>query len=198
MSANESPPQPHPTALVALADGSEEMEFTIPVDVLRRAGFNVTTAGLTPGTIKCSRGTRIQPDALVPDVLDAVYDVIILPGGLPGADHLAQHRGLMDRIKLQSEQGGWVAAICAAPKILMPLGLLDEKKFTLHPGSHADVDPLRPSSDRVVVDGRLITGIAAGASFEFALTIVSSLMGPGKVNEINTGLQVADSLLPRS
>lgn len=174
------------------------MEFTIPVDVLRRAGFNVTTAGLTPGTIKCSRGTRIQPDALIPDVLDAVYDIIILPGGLPGADHLGQHQDLMERVKLQIERGGWVAAICAAPKVLMPLGLLDGKKFTLHPGSHADVDPLIPSSDRVVVDGRLITGIAAGASFEFALTIVHCLMGPEKINEIHSGLKVADSLLPGS
>lgn len=196
MSANESPPQIHPTALVVLAEGSEEMEFTIPVDILRRAGCNVTTAGIHPGTVKCSRGIRIQPDALIPDVLDAVYDIIVLPGGLPGADQLGRHQPLMDRVKLQSEQGGWVAAICAAPKVLKPLGLLDGKKFTLHPGSHADVEPLKPVDDRVVVDGRLITGIAAGASFEFALKIVECLIGPEKVNEINEGLRCPPSLLP--
>lgn len=196
MSANESPPQPHPNALVVVSEGSEEMEFTIPVDILRRAGFNVTTASLNPGTVKCTRGMRIQPDAMVPDVLDAVYDIIILPGGLPGADQLGRHQSLMERVKLQSDQGGWVAAICAAPKILMPLGLLDGKKFTLHPGSHDEVAPLQPVDERVVVDGRLITAIAAGASFEFALKIVDCLIGPEKVKEVNQGLLCPVSLLP--
>jgi len=196
MAAKEISPHTHPTALVVVTEGSEEMEFTIPVDILRRAGFNVTTAGLNPGTVKCSRGTRIQPDAMVQDVLDAAYDIIILPGGLPGADQLGRHDSLMARVKLQSDQGGWVAAICAAPKILMPLGLLDGKQFTLHPGSHDAVAPLKPADERVVVDGRLITAIAAGASFEFALQIVDCLMGPEKVQEINQGLLCPSTLLP--
>lgn len=177
------------SVLVPLAPGFEEIEAIIPVDIFRRAGWRVVTAGLEPGPVTASRQTRHLPDALLDDVLDDAYDLIYLPGGLPGADHLAACEPLVRKIRRQAEEGRWIGAICAAPRVLARAGVLNGKTFTVHPTSHAEVAPHLPTGNRVEVDGRLITAIAAGASFEFALQALASISAsPETVNAVNRGL----------
>jgi protein deglycase len=182
--------------LVPLAEGFEEIEAIVPVDLFRRAGFEVTTAALAGNPVRASRGTVHVADAFLGEVLERDFTLIYLPGGLPGADHLAAHGPLLRRLQAQAQAGGWIAAICAAPKVLAAAGLLEGRRFTIHPGSAQGVRPLVPQPARVVVDGKLVTGIGAGASFELALRLVERLAGPARVDEINRGLLCPAALLP--
>jgi len=175
--------------LVPLAPGFEEMEAIIPVDIFRRAGWEVVTAGLDAVEITASRGTRHLCDTVLAEALPLTFDLIYLPGGLPGADHLAGTAPLLDALRAQAAADRWIAAICAAPKVLARAGLLDGKRFTLHPGSRDAVRPLQPLDERVVVDGRILTGMAAGVSFELAFEVLARLSGSAETGEaVNQGL----------
>jgi 4-methyl-5(b-hydroxyethyl)-thiazole monophosphate biosynthesis len=185
--------------LVPLAPGFEEIEAIVPVDIFRRAGWQVVTAGLEPGPVEACRQTRHLPDASLPDMLEDSYDLIYLPGGLPGADHLAGCGPLIEKVRQQDEDGRWLAAICAAPRVLARAGLLEGKRFTVHPTSHREVEPYRPTGKRIEVDGRLITAIGAGASCEMALQALASISGsPALVESVNQGLICPENTLPAS
>jgi 4-methyl-5(b-hydroxyethyl)-thiazole monophosphate biosynthesis len=177
-----------PRILVPMTDGCEEIEVIIPVDVWRRAGFEVITAGLSSQPVQAARQTRHLPDEMLEGVLGEVYDLIYLPGGRPGADHLAGHTGLIERLQRQQQDGKWIAAICAAPLVLDRAGLLSGKKFACHPGARAELTTACAVDERIVVDGKLITGIAAGAAMELALRVVQELAGPERVKEVDAGL----------
>ena len=123
-----------PSVLVPLAHGFEDLEAVTIVDLLRRAGIAVVTAGLEPGLVLGSRGTRIQPDATLDDALAQDYDLVALPGGLPGADHLRDDARIQARLKKMAAAGKHTAAICAAPMALAAAGLLDGRRATAYPG----------------------------------------------------------------
>jgi 4-methyl-5(b-hydroxyethyl)-thiazole monophosphate biosynthesis len=172
--------------LVPIGTGSEEMEAIIAVDVLRRAGAEVTVASVEDSdTVVCSRGVVIVADKKIDDCAAEHYDLIALPGGMPGAERLRDSQTLIDMLDRQAAAGKPHAAICATPAVaLQPHGFLDGKKATAHP---AFVDKLADGSAaeiRVVADGVLTTSRGPGTAFEFALALVKQLYGEEKMVEV--------------
>lgn len=172
--------------LVPIGTGSEEMEAIITVDVLRRAGAEVTVASVEPGLeVACSRGVKIVADRLIDDCAAEHYDLIALPGGMPGAERLRDSATLIGLLDRQAAAGKPHAAICATPAVaLQPNGFLDGKRATAHP---AFVDKLADRSaaeERVVADGVLTTSRGPGTAFEFALALVKQLYGEEKMAEV--------------
>jgi 4-methyl-5(b-hydroxyethyl)-thiazole monophosphate biosynthesis len=167
------------SVLIPIADGSEELEAVTLIDLLRRAGIEVVVAGLKDGAVKCSRGTVILPDTSLDDVLEQDFDMIVLPGGLPGADHLDEDPRIHRLLKRMADAGRYTAAICAAPKVLANAGLLDGKQATSYPGV---IDAMGLTATRVlerpvVIDGQVITSRGPGTAMEFALTLIEQLAG---------------------
>lgn len=166
------------TALVILAEGFEEVEAIAPVDFLRRAGVRVLLAGLTERQVKGSRKIGVEADILLRD-LEGMPDAVILPGGIPGATHLAQSGEVAALVKKMNAEGKIVAAICAAPAVVLaPLGILDGKKATCYPGCESDFsNTTTHSQERVVVDGNIITSQGPGTALEFSFAIALKLVG---------------------
>jgi len=123
------------TALVLFADGSEELEAVSVINILRRAGVNVTVAGLHGGPLRGSRGTVLVPDATLDEALTRQYDMVVLPGGQPGSDNLKADARVLKLVRQMHDADKYVAAICAAPSVLATAGLLDGKRATSFPGS---------------------------------------------------------------
>ena len=180
------------SALVFLAPGFEDIEGVTVIDILRRAGIETVVAGLVPGPITAARLTRHQPDVLLAEVDPArEFEVVVLPGGAEGAKHLAESPLVRDWLFRQRERDQWVAAVCAAPTALQAHGwLLQEQKIIGHP-SVQDQFPAGQvqKAQRVVVDGKLITGLAAGAAMEWSFEIVRQLRGADAVNQVNQGVR---------
>ena len=172
-------------ALVVLAEGFEEIEAIAPIDILRRAGVRVTVAGLNELRIKSSRSFGVQADILLKDLAEEM-DAVILPGGMPGATHLARSGELGALVKKMNKEGKIVAAICAAPaSVLAPLGILDGKKATCYPGCEADFSgKTLYSEEPVVVDGNVITSRGPGTALEFSLEIVRRLVSQEMVETL--------------
>jgi 4-methyl-5(b-hydroxyethyl)-thiazole monophosphate biosynthesis len=177
-----------PTVLVPIANGSEEIEAVTIIDVLRRAGVEVTVAGLEPGLITASRGVVIHPETGLARVHVADFDMIILPGGGPGTEELRKNRLLKAIMSCVYEKGGMLAAICAAPQVLADHGYLDGRKATWYPGIKIDRPGLKRLEDKVVVDDRIVTSQGPGTAMAFALKIVEILCGEGKAKEVAKGL----------
>jgi 4-methyl-5(b-hydroxyethyl)-thiazole monophosphate biosynthesis len=165
--------------LVPLAAGFEEMEGVIIVDVLRRAGVEVVVAGLAPGPVAASRGTRHLADVELAQVADQDFDMIVLPGGAEGAKNLEADPLLVDLLRRQRARDAYIGAICAAPNVLRNLKILAvDDPFTLHPATIASGAGGRYVPDqRVVHAGKIITSIGPGSAFEFALELVEVLCG---------------------
>jgi len=183
--------------IALLAEGFEEVEAVTPIDYLRRAGIEVTIAVLGNGlTVRGSHGIRLAADAVLDDLAGegklkpSSWDAVVVPGGLPGADNLAASKQVGDFLKGMAAAGKLIAAICASPaRVLAPLGLLAEKKFTCYPGEEKNI----PSSilagaewkeDSVVVDGNLITSRGAGTAGEFACAIIGKLVGQEEAKKL--------------
>jgi 4-methyl-5(b-hydroxyethyl)-thiazole monophosphate biosynthesis len=166
------------TAVVILAEGFEEVEALAPVDFLRRAGVRVTLAGVNSMIVPSSRKIGVQADVLIKDVRD-LFDAVILPGGMPGSTNLANAMEVSQFIKKMHAAGKLIAAICAAPAVVLtPLGILDGKKATCYPGCEKDFPAGTVHlNDRVVRDGNVITSQGPGSSFEFAWEIAKELAG---------------------
>lgn len=179
-----------PSVLVPLAPGFEDMEATTIVDILRRADIEVITAGLAPGLVQGARGMRVQPDASLDEVLERTFDMIALPGGMPGAENLKRDARIQALLKRMAAAGLYTAAICAAPIALAQAGLLDGRRATSYPGF---VDKLTPPgatylTDPVVVDGRVVTSRGPGTAMDFALTLVDLLVGRATRERVEAGL----------
>lgn len=177
------------SVLVPLAQGCEELEAVTVVDLLRRAGVHVVTAGLDNAPVRASRGVVLLADMTLDEALKQEYDMLVLPGGLPGADHLDGDPRIRGLLRTMADSGRYTAAICAAPKVLASTGLLEGKKVTSFPGvldAFADLDY---RSDPVVQDGRMITSRGPGTAMDFALTLIENLLGMDKRNEVEAGLQ---------
>ncbi|XP_023160016.1 protein dj-1beta [Drosophila hydei] len=175
-------------ALIILAPGAEEIEFTIAADVLRRAGINVTVAGLEGSEpVKCSRDVIIVPDKSLEDaVTDEVYDVIVLPGGLGGSNAMSDSKAIGELLRTQESAGRLIAAICAAPTALAKHGIATGKSLTSYPAMKSQlVDKYCYVDDQNVVhDGNLITSRGPGTAYEFALKISEQLAGTAKADEV--------------
>jgi 4-methyl-5(b-hydroxyethyl)-thiazole monophosphate biosynthesis len=179
------------SALVFLAPGFEEIEGITVIDILRRAEIETVVAGLTTNPIMAARQTRHLADVHLADVDPArEFEIVVLPGGTEGAKHLAKSPLVRDWLLRQRERDQWVAAICAAPTALLAHGWLrPEQKIISHPSVHAAF-PAGQVQDgaRVVVDGKLITSLAAGSAMEFAFAIVRQLRGASSVTKVNQGV----------
>lgn len=175
-----------PRVLVAIADGSEDIETVAIIDVLRRAQFDVTVASVMPQCqITAARGTRIVADSLLSECLTQTFDAIALPGGLPGANHLRDCIPLIELLRQQKKAGRVFAAICASPAVVFSHHGLDEgHTTTAHPGF---TQALRDFKDaRVVIDGNCITSQGPGTAIEFALAIVETLAGRALADQVAT------------
>ncbi len=169
-----------PKVLIPLAQGCEELEAVTIADILHRANIAVVTAGLEKGPVKASHGTTVIPDTTLEEALKQDdYDMVVLPGGLPGADHLGNDARLAAFLKRMAGAGRHVAAICAAPRILAKLGLLDGKKATCYPGfiEKDDFPKVHYTGAPVERDGKIITGRGPGTAMDFALALVEALAG---------------------
>ena len=163
--------------LIPLADGCEELEAITIIDLLRRAGIDVVTAGLKDGMVESAHGVKIMPDAALEQVLDDDFDMIVLPGGLPGADHLDNDPRIHQLLKRMAEAGKYTAAICAAPKILANAGLLDGRRATSYPGfiDAMGLPATQVLEQAVVTDEKVITSRGPGTAMDFALELIGQL-----------------------
>lgn len=180
-----------PRVLVPLAEGCEELEAVTVIDLLRRAGFDVVTAGLDEKPVRASRGTRLIPDVTLARALEHDYDMIVLPGGLPGADHLNADPRVHALLKRVAGQGGYTAAICAAPKVLADAGLLAGRRATSFPGVLAamNLDDTTLVDEAVVVDGKVVTSRGPGTAMDFALELIERLSSRATRDKVEAGLQ---------
>jgi len=181
--------------LVPLAPGFEELEAVTVIDLLRRARIEVDVAGLRPGTATGSRGTVIQPDISLDDALARDYDMIVLPGGLPGATHLDEDPRIHQLLERMAASGKYTAAICAAPKVLAHAGLLRGKRATGFPGVLEAVadSGARLEDSAVVRDGKLITSRGPGTAMDFALELVAVLTNTNTRDEVEHSLKRPDA-----
>lgn len=179
-----------PTVLIPLAQGCEELEAVTVMDILRRAGVQVTTASLDEKTIKASRGALLVADMTLDEALEQEFDMIVLPGGMPGAEHLKNDPRIIARLQHMAAQNKHIAAICAAPMALHAAGLLDGRRATSFPGV---LEALTGShvilTDPVVVDGNIITSRGPGTAMDFALRLVELLLGKAVRDNVEKPLQ---------
>jgi len=177
------------TVLVPLADGCEELEAISITDILTRAGVKVVTAGLKSGLVTASRGIRIMPDVTLDSVQNEHYDMIILPGGLPGADNLAADSRIIKMIQTQNKQSKFIAAICAAPKVFAVAKVIDDRQITHYPNALNDIPTnWQYSNKAIVTDGHIITGRGPGVAMDFALELAEILVGKEKRNDVEKAL----------
>ena len=175
--------------LVFLAEGFEEAEALCPIDVLRRAGAEVVTAGVGGETITSSHGIKIKSDKRVEDVDHKAFDALFCPGGMPGAVNLAQSWKVNEILVNAYNDGKLVAAICASPAVVLgPLGLLKGKKATCYPGCESYSPELEFSAEGVVVDGRIVTGKSAGFAFDLGLKLVELLFDKATSEKVKASI----------
>ena len=167
------------SVLIPLIDGFEEIEAVTAIDILRRAGLNVTTAGVGKRSATGSHQITVSTDALLDEISSGTYDLILLPGG-PGTKALGEVTALQGMLKRQAHGGLPIAAICAAPTILAKLGILEGKRATCFPAVESQMAGAQLSHYPVVVDDRIITSRGAGTAVPFALAVVELLLGRDK------------------
>lgn len=179
------------SVLIPLASGFEELEAVTIIDLLRRAQIEVTIAGLSgPGPVTGSRNTTIVPDVALADVMNQPFDMITLPGGLPGADNLDRDPRIHQLLQKMQQEGRYTTAICAAPRVLANAGILNGKRATGYPGhlerlQRGDIELV---DQAVVMDGKVITSRGPGTAMEFALCLIEQLGGKTLREEVETPL----------
>jgi 4-methyl-5(b-hydroxyethyl)-thiazole monophosphate biosynthesis len=176
-----------PTVLAILPEGFEEIEAVTPIDLLRRAGVEVTTAALADDTPVTGRtGITVRADTTLARAAGNTCDLLFLPGG-PGVKHLRADPRVAALVKTQAAAGRWLAAICAAPTVLNDAGLLAGRRHTAHFSVAAEL-PARLADERVVIDGKIITSRGAGTALDFGLALVGQLISPEKSREIHASI----------
>ncbi|GBG66480.1 hypothetical protein CBR_g63063 [Chara braunii] len=187
-----------PKVLVPIANGSEEMEAVIIIDVLRRGGANVIVASVEDQLqISASRGVKIVADCLISKCANSVFDLIVLPGGMPGAERLRDSEVLSQLLRQQVESQRLYAAICAAPAVvLQPKGLLEGRRATAHPAFVNKLVDRSAVDTRVVSDGIVLTSRGPGTAMEFALALVERLFGSERAAQVARPMVISRSVLP--
>ena len=166
--------------LVPLAQGCEELEAVTIIDLLRRAGIEVVVAGLNSDPVKASRGVCFLPDTTLDEALrHDDYDMVVLPGGMPGAENLEQDPRIQQLLRRMADSNKFIAAICAAPKVLAGAGLLAGKKATSYPGflDAGKFEGVTSTGSALEQDGNIITSRGPGTAMDFALALVEALEG---------------------
>ena len=176
---------------VFLADGFEDVEALIPVDVLRRGGVDVTTVSVSDHLlVRTAHGVNIEADVLFAQADFADADLLFLPGGMPGAANLFAHQGVCEAVVRQHQAGKRVAALCAAPAVVLaPLGILNGKRATCYPGFEGALTEATYTADLVTVDGNVTTGEGPAAAFPFAYTLLAQLTTEANADAIAEGMR---------
>ncbi|KAK2986613.1 hypothetical protein RJ640_004369 [Escallonia rubra] len=184
-----------PKILVPIANGTEEMEVVMMIDVLRWAEAEVVVASVEDKLeILASRQVKLVADMLIDEAAKLNYDLIVLPGGLGGAQAFAKSDTLVNLLKKQKESNRPYGALCASPALVLePHGLLEGKKATAFPALCSKLPDASEAANRVVIDGNLITSRGPGTTLEFSLAIVEKLFGPKKAIDLAKGLLVVHS-----
>lgn len=160
---------------VFLAEGFEEVEAVTVIDFLRRAGIQVEIIGVTGISVTGSHGISVAADIEIHNAENG-YDALVIPGGMPGAKNIAESEPAVQMIKLADGQGGLIAAICAAPAIVLGFhDLVRGREVTCYPGFEVNLQNAIFKEDRVVIDGNLISSRGPGTAAEFSLAIISYL-----------------------
>lgn len=166
-----------PRVCVLLADGFEEIEAVTVIDVLRRADVDVEVLGVTTQRVRGSHAVTVEADHTLEERSQQSWDIVILPGGMPGATHLRDDLRVQALLRRQNQDGGKLAAICAAPIALGAAGILRGRRATCYPGFETQLEGARPAEDRVLTDGNVTTSRGPGTALEFALRLVADLRG---------------------
>lgn len=177
--------------LVPLLEGFEEIEAVTIIDVLRRAELDVTVAGDAAGPVRGSHGICVSADAALDDVVAADYQMMVLPGGMPGAKHLSEHPKVQALLRDVAAAGNYTGAICAAPIALAAAGLHQGKSYTCYPGFQNMIEGGEFTEDRVAIDGKLVTSRGPGTALEFALTLVRLLRDDEVADQLSQRMLVA-------
>jgi 4-methyl-5(b-hydroxyethyl)-thiazole monophosphate biosynthesis len=182
-------------ALVFLADGFEEVEAVTPIDYLRRAGIEVTTASAGGSrTVTGAHGLPVVADSLITELPEgAAWDVLVCPGGMPGASNIAASAPACALLKAQAAAGRLIAAICAAPAVVLsPLGILRGRRFTCYPGMEKGAGDAQWSAGRVVTDGNIITSRGAGTAGEFARAVIGAVLNREEADKVAASVLLAE------
>jgi DJ-1 family protein len=178
-----------PRVLIPVANGSEEMETIILVDVLRRAGWKVVLAGIAgKGPITASRGVQIIPDEQWERLDLSRFDMLVLPGGLGGTEALCANDGVQEALRIFDIEELWIGAICAAPLALHKAGILKKRAFTCYPGVEKEMKRPDRSDEPVVVDGHIVTSQGPGTAIAFALKLIELVDGAGAAEQVAGGM----------
>lgn len=177
--------------LIPLAEDFEELEAVSVIDILRRGQVEVTVAGLKDGPVRGSRKTVIVPDKSLDDALAEEYDLVVLPGGMPGSDYLQKDERVRRLLQDMNAGGKKTAAICAAPKVLADVGVLKGRKATSYPGVLGSIKPegVEVTTDAVVSDGSVITSRSVGTAMDFALELLEQLEGKERRDQVEKAME---------
>jgi 4-methyl-5(b-hydroxyethyl)-thiazole monophosphate biosynthesis len=175
---------------VLLAPGFEETEAVTVIDVLRRAEIETVIVGVEGPVVEGSHGIRVQSDAMLAEVAAQAWDVVVLPGGMPGSAKLRDDPAVQELLKRQRIAGRRLAAICAAPIALSAAGALDGKQATSYPAFEKELRGVSYRTDPVVVDGNVTTSRGVGTALAFALSLVEQLRGADKARDVGERMLV--------
>lgn len=174
---------------IFLADGFEIIEALSPVDMLRRAGIEVKTVGVTGQVVQASCGVKVTADVMPEEVSIESAQAVVIPGGLPGVTNLEESEFVKDCVLKAADSGKFVCAICAGPSLIGKLGLLKGKNAISYPGFEQYLEGAEISSEYVVRDGNFITARGAGVSVDFGLEIVAALNGKEASDKVRKTIQ---------
>lgn len=170
---------------VLLAEGFEEIEALTPVDLLRRAGVEVALVGVAGKTVCGAHGISVEADIEIDKADFSLADMVVLPGGMPGTTNLYADARVTAAVSKMAGDGKYVAAICAAPSVILGgMGLLDGKKATCYPGMERGMKGAAALDRNCVVDGHFITGRAVGGALDFACALVAALCGEEQARKV--------------
>lgn len=175
---------------VFLADGFEDIEALAPIDILRRGGVEVTTVSIMGSDyVESAHGVQMKADAKFEDIAnfdDA--DLLLLPGGMPGASNLGNHKGVCDALIQQNDKGKYIGAICAAPMVLGKLGIVEGKRATCYPGFEKYLTGAEYTADLYTIDGNIITGRGPAAALPYGYALLSLFAGRDAIKTIEDGM----------
>lgn len=179
-----------------LATGFEDIEALIPLDIMRRAGVDFKTVSITGDLyVESAHGVSIKADMLIEDADLGDADLIMLPGGLPGATNLNAHNGVKKAVMEQNARGKMIGAICAAPMVLGGIGLLQGRRATCYPGFEKYLEGAEYTHELCTVDGNITTGEGPAAALPYAYTLLAALTDKHTADQVAEGMMYKHLML---